>query len=107
LAPQEQITALVDRRIDIGFVPLPVIKRVPDLEFETVREVELMVALPPGHRLAGQRQLTLRKLADEPFVLLNRSSATLLHDWVLNLCREAGFEPRLLSWPTARRASLN
>ena len=57
LLPQEQITALMDRRIDIGFVPLPVVEMNPALEFEPVREVELMAALPPGHRLAKQRRL--------------------------------------------------
>jgi DNA-binding transcriptional LysR family regulator len=96
LPPQEQIAALMDRRIDIGFVPLPVVEMNPALEFETVREVELMVALPPGHRLGRQRQLTLRKLAGEPFVMLKRSSAVSLHDWVSNLCGEAGFEPRVI-----------
>ena len=96
LVPQEQITALMDRRIDLGFVPLPVVNLVPDLEFEPVREVDLMVALPPGHRLAKQRRLTLRKLIHEQFVLLNRSSAALLHDWVLNLCRQAGFEAQVI-----------
>lgn len=55
-----------------------------------------MAALPPGHRLAENRHLTLRKLAPEPFVMLNRSSAALLHDWVLNLCREAGFEAQVI-----------
>jgi DNA-binding transcriptional LysR family regulator len=53
LVPQEQLTALLDRRIDLGFVPLPVVNMVPDLDFEPVREVELMAALPPGHRLAN------------------------------------------------------
>ena len=96
LPPQEQITALMDRRIDIGFVPLPVVEMNPALEFDPVREVELMVALPPGHRLARQRRLTLRKLAHEPFVMLKRSSAALLHDWVSNLCREAGFEVQIV-----------
>ena len=96
LPPQEQITALMDRRIDVGFVPLPVVEMNPALEFEPVREVELMVALPPGHRLAKQRRLTLRKLAREPFVMLRRSSAALLHDWVSNLCREAGFEVQII-----------
>ena len=94
LAPQEQITALMDRRIDLGFVPLPVVNLTPDLIFEPVRDVETMVALPPGHRLAGQGRLTLQRLAREPFILLNRSTSALLHDWVLNLCREAGFEAR-------------
>jgi DNA-binding transcriptional LysR family regulator len=96
LIPQEQITALVDRRIDLGFVPLPLVNLIPDLEFEPVRDLETMVALPPGHRLARQRRLTLGKLAREPFVLMNRSNAALLHDWVLNLCRGAGFEARVV-----------
>jgi DNA-binding transcriptional LysR family regulator len=95
LLPQEQIAALMDRRIDIGFVPLPVVELNPAIEFEPVREVELMVALPPDHRLAKQHRLTLRKLAHEPFVMLRRSSAVLLHGWVSSLCREAGFEPQI------------
>jgi len=77
LLPQEQITALMDRRIDLGFVPLPVVEVNPDLECEPVRQVELMVALPPGHRLAEQPRLTLRRLADEPFVVFNRLKAFL------------------------------
>lgn len=96
LSPQAQVTALLDRQIDLGFVPLPVIKRIPDLEFEPVRDVEMMVVLPPGHRLARQRRLTLQKLAHEPFVLLNRPSATLLHDWILIQCRKAGFEAQII-----------
>jgi DNA-binding transcriptional LysR family regulator len=96
LLPHEQIAALMDRRIDMGFVPLPVVELNPAIEFEPVREVELMVALPPGHRLAKQHRLTLRKLAHEPFVMLSRSSAVLLHDWVSSLCREAGFEPQVV-----------
>ncbi len=96
LVPQEQITALLDQRIDLGFVPLPVVNLIPDLEFESVRDVEMMVALPPGHRLGNQRRLTLGKLGREPFVLLNRSSAALLYDWILNLCREAGFEANVV-----------
>jgi LysR family transcriptional regulator, benzoate and cis,cis-muconate-responsive activator of ben and cat genes len=96
LSPQAQVAALMDRRIDLGFVPLPVVQRVPDLEFEPVREVEMMAVLPPGHRLSKRRRLTLQKLAHEPFVLLNRSSAALLHDWILNQCREAGFEAQVI-----------
>jgi DNA-binding transcriptional LysR family regulator len=95
LVPDEQIAALLDRRIDLGFVPLPVVPTNQDLEFELVREVELMVALPPGHPLAKQRQLTLQKLAHEPLISLRPPSAVFLHHWVLNLCRAVGFEPQV------------
>ena len=96
LSPREHIAALMDRRIDVGFVPLPIVQRVPELEFEPMREVEIMAVLPPGHRLAKQRRLSLQKLTHEPFVLLNRSSAALFHDWILALCRQAGFEPKIV-----------
>lgn len=96
LSPHEHITALMDRRIDVGFVPLPIVQRVPDLEFEPIREVQIMAVLPPGHRLARQRGLTLQKLVHEPFVLLNRSSAGLFHDWILSQCRQAGFEAKII-----------
>ncbi len=96
LVPQEQITALMDRRIDLGFVPLPVVNLIPDIEFEAVRDVDMVVALPPGHRLARQQRIPLGKLSREPFVLLSRSTAALLHDWVLSLCREAGFEAQVV-----------
>ena len=95
LSPREQIAALLDRRIDLGFVPLPVTNIVPELHYETVREIELLVALSPEHRLTKLSRLTLPKLAPESFVLIERSSAALLHDWTLNLCREAGFEPQV------------
>ena len=92
LVPQEAIAALTDRRVDLGFVLFPAINMVPDIEVEPVQEVDLLVALPPGHRLAKQHRLKLEKLAQEPFVLFNRSLAGAFNDWVLNLCREAGFE---------------
>jgi DNA-binding transcriptional LysR family regulator len=95
LAPQEQITALIEHRIDLGFVPLQVVERNPELEFEPVREVDLVVGLPPGHRLAKQQRLTLPKLAGESFVLLYRPSSAGGYDWIVELCRKAGFEPRV------------
>ncbi len=57
MAPWEQITALMDGRIDLGFMPLQVVERNSELEFEPMREVHLMVGLPPGHRLAKHSDL--------------------------------------------------
>ncbi len=95
MSPQEQIAALLDRRIDLGFIGLPVIEVNPDLMFEPMRQVPLVVALPPGHRLAKRRRLVLQDLAGEPFVLFERSSSAAVLDWILSLCREAGFEAQV------------
>ncbi len=95
LLPQDQIAALIDQRIDLGFLPSPTVDLGTELVFEPVREVELLVALPPDHRLTKLRRIALRKLAAEPFVIVDRSVGALLHDRVLQLCRQAGFEPHL------------
>ena len=95
LLPQDQIAALIDQRIDLGFLPSPTVDPRTELIFEPVREVELIVALPPDHPLTRLRRLTLRKLVAEPFVIVDRSVAALLHDRVLQLCRQAGFEPHV------------
>ena len=95
LLPQDQIAALLDHRIDLGFLPSPTVDPGTELVFEAVREVELVVALPPDHPLTKLRRLTLRKLVAEPFVVVDRSVAALLHDRVGQLCRHAGFEPQI------------
>lgn len=95
MLPQEQIAALMEQRLDLGFVGLPVMEVSPDLLFEPVRQVPLVVALPPGHHLTKRRRLVLQDLAAEPFVLFERSSATAVLDWILSLCREAGFEAQV------------
>jgi DNA-binding transcriptional LysR family regulator len=107
LPPHEQIAALVDRRIDMGFVPLPVVELDPAIEFEPVREVELMVALPPGHRLAKQHRLALRKLAHEPFVMLKRSSATCCTTGFPVYAARPASSRRLFNSPKVRRAFSN
>ena len=96
MAPWEQITALMDGRIDLGFMPLQVVERNPELEFEPMREVHLIGrSAARVNRLAKPSRLTLRKLADESFVLLNRSSALERARLIVNVCRGAGFEPRV------------
>jgi DNA-binding transcriptional LysR family regulator len=69
-----------------------VIELNPDLIFEPLRQIPLVVALPPGHPLAKERRLGLRHLANEPFVLFKRSSSAVVPDWILSLCHEAGFD---------------
>jgi len=93
--PSAHISALLDRKIDVGFVPMPVVKLPPDLEYEPIQDISIMVAMASGHSLAKRRQLTLAQLAREPLLLINPAAGVLLHDWILNLCREAGFEARV------------
>jgi DNA-binding transcriptional LysR family regulator len=89
----------------MGFVPLPVVELDPAIELEPVREVELMVALPPGHRLAKQHRPALRKLAHEPFVMLKRSSATCCTTGFPVYAARPASSRRLFNSPKAREDS--
>ncbi|WP_033332239.1 LysR family transcriptional regulator [Streptomyces novaecaesareae] len=51
----------------------------------------VLVALPPGHRLAGRRRLRLAELADEPWIAARRQAETTL----LAACLRSGFQPRI------------
>jgi DNA-binding transcriptional LysR family regulator len=66
------VTALVaDGQVDFGITPL--IERTGSaLCFEPLVSTPLVIACPPGHRLAGVRNLDLRELVVEPIIDLPR-----------------------------------
>jgi DNA-binding transcriptional LysR family regulator len=92
LAP-DQVSALLDGRIDLGLLRPPVDSDV--LRLQVLRSDRLIVAVPDGHRLAGRQRLRLRDLADEDFIVHAGAGRSVLHDAVVARCRAAGFEPRI------------
>jgi DNA-binding transcriptional LysR family regulator len=94
LSPQDQLDAIRDHRVDVGFVRAPVDE--PGLTTELVRSEPLVAALPSGHPLAGRRSLALALLAKEPFVLFPRARGPAYFDHLVGLCRQAGFTPRIV-----------
>ena len=71
----------------------------PALTTEPLLEERLLLAVPPGHPLAGRGKRSGEaggpaELREEPFVLL-REGAYDLRDQTLAACRRAGFEPRV------------
>lgn len=64
-----------------------------ELRLHRFKDEAMKVVLPASHRLAAQRRIALRHLAEDPFVLFPRSVGPGLHDAVVHACRAAGFEP--------------
>ncbi len=62
----DQATMLLDGRIDVGFVRLPIDQA--GLRVIPLYTEPLMVVLPAGHRLAGKEEVTEADLAGEPLV---------------------------------------
>jgi LysR family transcriptional regulator, benzoate and cis,cis-muconate-responsive activator of ben and cat genes len=90
----EQMAALKDGRIDVGFGRLrfddPAITRI------VMREEPIAAALPQGHIAAGRTaQLTLRDLANEPLIIYPSAPRPSYADQVLGFYRDNGIEPHV------------
>jgi DNA-binding transcriptional LysR family regulator len=64
-----------------------------DVEAELIYEESMRVALPPGHPLAGAKSVRIEDLADEDWLCGELPSSC--RDQVIQICRDAGFEPRI------------
>ncbi|WP_433268613.1 LysR substrate-binding domain-containing protein [Actinosynnema sp. CS-041913] len=77
--------------VDLALVaPPPVDGR---YSFAVVREEELVLVVPPGHRLAGRDAVRVAELAAEDFVVLERGYG--MRQITDELCAAAGFVPRV------------
>ena len=64
-----------------------------DVEAELIYEESMRVALPPGHPLAAAKSVRIEDLADEDWLCGELPSSC--REQVLQICRDAGFEPRI------------
>src|SRR3954464_10818034 len=64
-----------------------------DVEAELIYEEPMRVALPPGHPLAAAKSVRIEDLPEEDGLWGGMPSSCRFQ--VINLCREAGFEPRI------------
>ena len=64
-----------------------------ELAYQTIRREAMLALLAQSHPLASKPELALRDLADERFLMFPRELAPRLYDFMVGLCRQAGFEP--------------
>lgn len=95
LTPTRQIEELEQRQIDLGIIGLGLPYPHEDLEVAVMSEEGLVVAMALEHPLAKRRKLALAELAKERFIFTARADAPAFGPWLLALCREAGFEPKV------------
>ena len=90
-----QISEIVAGRLDAGFVRLP-LSGVPDvLETLTVHSEDIMLAVPPDHRLAEADAVTMSELRDEGFIFTHLGPDMGFAACAYKLCADAGFAPRI------------
>lgn len=74
LAAGEIERGLLDGSLDLGISFLPPANG--EIEAERLFEEELVLAVPPSHRLAGRERVRVAELAGEPLCLLGRGFCT-------------------------------
>lgn len=88
LTKTEQLEALRERRISVGFNRL--VPPSDDLEVETVLRERLVVALPVGHTLSTRSEIAIGDMDGEPLILYPNVPMKGLAQEVTNAFRDAG-----------------
>jgi DNA-binding transcriptional LysR family regulator len=91
MRPNRMPAALRSATIDVALALYPDV--VDELSYLPVRRERVVAVLSSSHPLAREEAISLDALADD-FLLFPREIAPRLHDFYVNLCRSAGFEPR-------------
>jgi len=88
MSSTEQLDALRDGRIDVGFLRPPM--DAEGLVVEPILKEPLVAALPIGHPLAASRRVQVRSLAKERYIFFPRNVAPSFYDLVVSYYRTAG-----------------
>ncbi len=96
----EQYEALLDGKIDAGFVDLsvqPMSDRFAShhVDFDLVVHERLCVALQLDHHLSKREFIDIAELKNEDFVTLQRHLFPSNYDKVVSQCEQAGFSPKI------------
>ncbi|MEX8520996.1 MAG: LysR substrate-binding domain-containing protein [Leptothrix sp. (in: b-proteobacteria)] len=93
LTKAEQLVALRERRISVGFNRL--VPPEDDLVVETVLRERMVVGLPEGHRLCAQSEISILDMDDEPLILYPNVPMRGLAQEVMGAFRSAGVRLRV------------
>jgi DNA-binding transcriptional LysR family regulator len=96
----QQMQALRDGALDVAFLRAPTDPTEADPQVTAVelQSEELLVFLHRSHRLARTRasqRVVLSDLAEDFFVHFSREAGASTYDQFMELCRSAGFQPRM------------
>lgn len=105
LTTGQQIVAIRNQTLDVGFVRPPI--NDPALSVKTLVEEEFMLAVAETHPLAGNSEIDLVEVSDHPFILYPRYIGPSLYDPVVSACQLAGFSPKVVQEATQMHTILS
>jgi DNA-binding transcriptional LysR family regulator len=93
LYPGELVERLLAGELDVGVARQ--MGQTPGLAVKTIARQPLRVAVAADHRLAGRDEIGVAELAEETIVVWGRPGRSGYADFLVGVCRGAGFEPRI------------
>jgi DNA-binding transcriptional LysR family regulator len=94
MVTSEQISAIENNQLDLGFVVPPI--NHGKLIVETIFQEPVIVVLPENHPLAVKTEITITDLGDEPLILASRDRSCGLFEEIFNLYYQAGLRPNVI-----------
>ncbi|ABD56166.1 LysR family transcriptional regulator [Jannaschia sp. CCS1] len=91
---QTQIRLLEEGKLDLGFVTGPIVR--DGFDQRVVQSEALQAVVPDSHPFAGRATLSIADLAEEDFVHGSSRDWQHFYDYLLPMCRRAGFSPRIV-----------
>jgi DNA-binding transcriptional LysR family regulator len=88
----DQVGMIQNRTLDVGFLRLP-IEEVKGIEVVSIHTEPFVAVLPPNHRLGSSKEIRLRELRGEKFVMYERHFAPGFHDFLAGILNRAGVVP--------------
>jgi len=80
---------LLRGKLDLAFMRRE--ENMPDLEYRLVVREPIMVVMPSDHPLAGQKAVTIKQIANEPFINMS-NTAPVFRKVIADYFRQAGLE---------------
>jgi DNA-binding transcriptional LysR family regulator len=94
MASLEQLSAVRESKLDAGFI-YNAPRTDDDFTVQPVANHGVLLAAPDGSRLAAKKRVKLADLAEEPFVMFQRSGSPAFHDALFSAFRAGGIEPHV------------
>lgn len=91
MSSMNQITALHEKRIDLGFITIPVSS--DKIEMKPITSMPFVATFPKDHPLARKDPLYLADLKDEPIITTVKSAGIRYYETVMDIFRRAGITP--------------
>ncbi|NRD80894.1 LysR family transcriptional regulator [Bacillus sp. BRMEA1] len=91
--------ALNSGELDVVFTFTVGIENITDLSWEKIYTESFALIVSEDHPLAKEKKVQITDLSNELFILLSRTEAPQLFDYILKLCASGGFYPKNVSHP--------